>query len=162
MKHLAIVAACVALISSCALAQVTSLPSQDALAKAEVGGKYQVLLDKISVPDDLAIYGEFNDWGFWPGTSWAGYTGLPQGYWVYVYPCWYIWERSTQPAPPFIDRRPLTFDPPLEYPPVIFVPPPVPDAELKALRDEIAALKSELAALRQELELLEQQLARKK
>jgi hypothetical protein len=151
MKHFAIGALCVALVSAGSLAQVTALPSQDAVAKAEVGGKYQGLLDKIPVPDDLALYGEFNDWGFWPGTSWAGYTGLPQGYWVYVYPCWYIWERSTQPEPPRI-----------EHPPVIFVPPPAADAELEALRAEIATLKTELAALRQELELLKRQLARKK
>jgi hypothetical protein len=160
MRHFAAFAFCVALVSTPSLAQVpTSLPSPEALAKAEVRGKYQGLLDKIPVPDDVASYGEFNDWGYWTGTSWAGFTGLPQGYWVYVYPCWYIWARTTAP----IEPAPPVIWPPVihEHPPVIFVP-PLPDPEVKALRDEIATLKAELAALREELELLKQQLARKK
>jgi hypothetical protein len=88
--------------SHLAIAQV-QLPGDEALVKAQVEGKYRMLLKQIAVPEDAATYGEFNDFGSWFGTSWAGYADLPQGYWVYVYPCWYIWgELSATP----IQKRP--------------------------------------------------------
>jgi hypothetical protein len=59
--------------------------------EASVGGKYCDLLRTIAVPADRDGYGAFNDWGYWAGAEWAGYTDLPPGYWVYVYPNWYIW-----------------------------------------------------------------------
>ena len=31
------------------------------------------------------------DFGNWTGTSYLGHENLPQGYWVYVAPNWYIW-----------------------------------------------------------------------
>ncbi len=69
-------------------------------AKASVNGKYTKLLKKISVPGDRAAYTDFNDWGYWTGNSWAGYANLPAGYWVYVYPHWYIWgQRNDVQAP---------------------------------------------------------------
>ena len=30
---------------------------------------------------------------WWPGGTWAGVSGIPPGYWVYIAPTWYIWER---------------------------------------------------------------------
>jgi HEAT repeat protein len=60
-------------------------------SKAHVNGKYAKLLRRISVPQDKASYNEFNDYGHYPATDYAGYTGIPEGYWVYVYPNWYIW-----------------------------------------------------------------------
>jgi hypothetical protein len=58
------------------------------------------------VPQDKATYGNFSDYGS-PGrtthptvvayTSWAGYNNLPPGYWVYVYPHWYIWRDCVKP-----------------------------------------------------------------
>jgi len=59
--------------------------------RASVNGKYTNLLTTIYVPDDRGSYGDFDDWGYYSGTSYAGYTNLPAGYWVYVYPNWYIW-----------------------------------------------------------------------
>lgn len=59
--------------------------------KASVEGKYQKLLKRIKVPQDKANYQEFTDYGLYEGTSWAGFDNLPKGYWVYVYPHWYIW-----------------------------------------------------------------------
>jgi hypothetical protein len=64
------------------------------LAKARVGGKYAKLLKRIKVPADKATYRDFTDFGFYQATDWAGYTNLPAGYWVYVYPYWYIWGEA--------------------------------------------------------------------
>jgi hypothetical protein len=71
-------------------------PEAEALAKAEVNGKYRNLLTKVAAPDDRASYKEFNDYGWYSGTSYKGRRDLPKGYWVYVYPYWYIWGESTQ------------------------------------------------------------------
>jgi hypothetical protein len=60
-------------------------------AKAHVMGKYGKLLRRLKVPQDKANYTDFNDYGHYPATDYAGYTGIPEGYWVYVYPNWYIW-----------------------------------------------------------------------
>jgi hypothetical protein len=66
------------------------------LDKAAVKGKYSKLLAVIRVPEDKADYGEFNDYGPYEGTEWAGYQGLPKGNWVYVYPHWCIWEKMAK------------------------------------------------------------------
>lgn len=58
---------------------------------ASVNGKYYNLLRTIYVPSDQNSYGNFYEWGYWSGSSWKGHTNLPPGYWVYVYPNWYIW-----------------------------------------------------------------------
>jgi HEAT repeats len=63
-------------------------------AKAHVDGKYQKLLRRIRVPRDKQSYSDFSDYGHYDGSEWAGYTNLPPGYWVYVYPHWYIWEEQ--------------------------------------------------------------------
>jgi hypothetical protein len=65
-------------------------------AKAHVDGKYQKLLRRIRVPRDKQSYSEFSDYGHYDGSEWAGYNNLPPGYWVYVYPHWYIWEEQKQ------------------------------------------------------------------
>lgn len=70
---------------------------QDAAIVASVNGKYARLLRVIEVPADRNQYGEFNDHGHWQGNAWAGYTNLPPGYWVYVYPDWYIWGDQQDP-----------------------------------------------------------------
>lgn len=62
-----------------------------------VHGKYRRLLSKINVPQDKASYGLFSDFGMCACPSWAGYTNLPTGYWVYVYPHWYIWGDCVKP-----------------------------------------------------------------
>jgi HEAT repeat protein len=74
-------------------------PATDALtrvipAKAHVDGKYQKLLRRIRVPRDKQNYSDFSDYGHYEGNEWAGYTDLPPGYWVYVYPHWYIWAEQ--------------------------------------------------------------------
>lgn len=62
------------------------------MARASVNGKYYNLLRTIYVPSDQNSYGNFYDWGHYTGSSWKGHTNLPPGYWVYVYPNWYIWR----------------------------------------------------------------------
>jgi hypothetical protein len=61
-------------------------------ARARVGGKYRRLLCRIHVPQDVQQFQRFHDWGHWAGTEWQGHKNLPAGYWVYVYPDWYIWQ----------------------------------------------------------------------
>ncbi len=61
--------------------------------RASVDGKYRDLLKTLSVPRDRYEYGEFFEFGYSDDSNYAGYTGLPRGYWVYVYPNWYIWKN---------------------------------------------------------------------
>jgi hypothetical protein len=72
-----------------------ALPLQEALRKARVGGKYEMLLRQIKVPHDFDSYGEFRDLGH-PVKEIAGTRDLLQAHWVYVYPYWYAWRDLTQ------------------------------------------------------------------
>jgi hypothetical protein len=69
-------------------------PEVQALNKATADGKYTNLLAVIHVPADKDSYGEFKDYGSSSVTARGGYQGLPKGYWVYVAPHWYIWEKE--------------------------------------------------------------------
>lgn len=64
----------------------------DALKKASVNGKYQMLLRQFKVADDKDNYGDFSDYGIFQGTSYKGFDDLPKGHWVWVEPYWYIWR----------------------------------------------------------------------
>ncbi len=75
-----------------------ALPPEKALHKARVNGKYAMLLRQIKVPADAAQYADFRDLGPRNVVNYAGFTGLPGGHWVYVYPYWYIW-RDLAAAP---------------------------------------------------------------
>ena len=66
------------------------------IVKAMVSGKYSSLLRRFSVPNDKQSYGEFHDYGQYPATSYAGFNDLPAGYWVYVFPHWYIWGKMKE------------------------------------------------------------------
>lgn len=61
--------------------------------QASVNGKYMYLLHIIEAPEDKLEYGSFCDWGYWYGDEYAHHTNLTPGFWVYVYPNWYIWEK---------------------------------------------------------------------
>lgn len=76
------------------------LPSDVARERAACRGRYSDLLDKLEVRGDVAHYGRFHEYGRWTGSSYAGRTGLPTGYWVYVAPDWYIWRRRNDEVPP--------------------------------------------------------------
>ena len=68
---------------------------QSGVEKASVNGKYNDLLNVIDVPDDRSKYGEFYELGYKKWTKYRGYQDLGKGYWVYVYPSWYIWKTKT-------------------------------------------------------------------
>ncbi len=55
--------------------------------------RYLGLARRINVPQDRGRYGKCREWGYWSGRSYAGYSGLPSGYWIYAYPNWYIYNR---------------------------------------------------------------------
>jgi beta-lactamase regulating signal transducer with metallopeptidase domain len=74
------------------------LPLEEALKKASVNGKYQMLLAQIKVDSDAAKYKDFHDLGAKSDKSYAGHDNLPKGHWVYVYPYWYIWRDQTAVA----------------------------------------------------------------
>ena len=74
-------------------------PAEEAaLKKAAVNGKYSILLKKIEVKADRATYTDFRDFGEWNGTTYQNHDNLPAGYWVYVYPNWYIWGEKDAAA----------------------------------------------------------------
>jgi RNA polymerase sigma factor (sigma-70 family) len=74
----------------------TQGPAHGDLKKASVGGKYRRLLKTIKVPEDRTRYTDFSDYGYCDASAWAGYDDLPPGYWVYVYPHWYIWGEAAK------------------------------------------------------------------
>ncbi len=77
-----------------------ALPLQESLEKARVDGRYAMLLRQVKVEKDFEKYGAFRDVGPRTVTDYAGLTGLPAGYWVYVYPYWYIWrDLAEKPRP---------------------------------------------------------------
>lgn len=69
-----------------------------AVERAAVGGKYTGLLKVVPAENDHLVHGEFRDWGRWSGTTYAGQSELPPAHWVYVYPNWYLWNETIQPA----------------------------------------------------------------
>lgn len=63
-------------------------------------GRYQHLLKKIKVKRDaqdicnqlLYMENGYHDHGFFPAQdSYYNHKKIPAGFWVYVYPYWYIW-----------------------------------------------------------------------
>jgi hypothetical protein len=67
--------------------------------RASMDGKYEALIATFTVPEDAARWGSYHDYGWWPGGTWAGVSGIPPGYWVYIEPTWYIWQRLAPRAP---------------------------------------------------------------
>ena len=60
---------------------------------AAADGRYDDLVQVLACAADYEGYGEFNDYGYWAGGSWCGDDGA-EGYWVYMYPNWYIWANQ--------------------------------------------------------------------
>ena len=73
-------------------------------AAASTANRYDTLLRTIDAPDDRASYGDFCNYGYWTGTSYAGHDDLPPGYWVYVAPKWYIFKQPGSAAVPTRSR----------------------------------------------------------
>ncbi len=68
--------------------------AKDIVDKGTANGKYSDLFYVLKVPEDKSGYGEFNDYGWWGGGSWAGVKDNPAGYWVYVYPYWLVFKNK--------------------------------------------------------------------
>lgn len=68
-------------------------PNDAELRKASVGGKYKNLLKKFEAKVDRGLYTEFRDYGYSSTDRYANQNDLPPGYWVYVFPNWYIWDE---------------------------------------------------------------------
>lgn len=80
--------------------QAAPLPLDQALVRARAGGKYAMLLRQIRVEVDREKVSDFSDRGLSDDTTLAGYTDLPKGYRVYVYPYWYIWRDRVEALGP--------------------------------------------------------------
>jgi hypothetical protein len=64
------------------------------IMKASVDGKYRHLTRVLLVPNDQSSCNRFSDFGFWNGTAYADVTDLKPGFWVYVYPRWFVWSNG--------------------------------------------------------------------
>lgn len=69
---------------------------QAILDKAMVNGKYSDLVLIFKAHEDKQCYGDFNDYGYWQGGSWRGVNNIPEGYWVWIYPCWFIFKTKNK------------------------------------------------------------------
>jgi hypothetical protein len=67
---------------------------KDFSSKASVNGKYSDPFYVLKVPEDKKSYGDFYDWGYWGGGSWAGVKDNPAGYWVFVEPYWIVFRSK--------------------------------------------------------------------
>jgi sRNA-binding regulator protein Hfq len=67
--------------------------------EASAGGRYTGLLRVVPAPGDEATHGKFREAGYSHTPSWAGQDNLPAGYWVYVAPNWYIWQKQSVSKP---------------------------------------------------------------
>jgi hypothetical protein len=76
-------------------APIPTLKDSERLEKARVQGFYRMLLRQIKVVKDRETYGNYKNLGYRARPVYAGYKDLPTGWWVYVYPYWYIWEDTT-------------------------------------------------------------------
>jgi hypothetical protein len=64
----------------------------DLARQAAVAGKYRHLLHVLYVPSDRSLFANYQDFGYWNGTAYGGRADLRPGYWVYVYPRWFVWR----------------------------------------------------------------------
>jgi hypothetical protein len=85
-------------------AEAVSSPASDQNPPSVLRSKYGALLKKIEVPQDLQGYGEVRVYGWWGGSTYMGYQDLPPGYWVYLYPDWYIFEGPPGMPCPYLSK----------------------------------------------------------
>lgn len=83
------------LIGGRAAAGPASSNLEQSFKKAQVDGKYAMLLRQFKAEKDAETYHDFKDYGFSNTPEYAGQKDLPAGYWVYVAPYWYIWRDLT-------------------------------------------------------------------
>lgn len=81
---------------SAGVAPQRPLPEHEALKQARMNGKYAMLLRQIQAPKDAEKFKDVHDFGYRNLREYAGHADLPAGYWVYVFPYWYIWRDLTE------------------------------------------------------------------
>jgi hypothetical protein len=64
---------------------------------ASANGKYDNLIHRVPAPEDLNQFGKFREFGFSKAKNYAGHNDIPPGYWVYVFPHWYVWGKQGPP-----------------------------------------------------------------
>src|SRR4051794_1865144 len=69
--------------------------AEEMFKKAQVNGKYRMLLHKIKVDKDRETYPQLEDLGYRKRPEYAGHKDLSAGWWVYSAPYWYIWRDRT-------------------------------------------------------------------
>lgn len=74
--------------------RAAGIPMPATASPASPRSCYRTLLKTIEVPDDRKGYGDFCDFGYWSGGTYAGHNDLPAGYWVYLAPNWYIYQQD--------------------------------------------------------------------
>jgi hypothetical protein len=73
---------------------------EELLQKSQCNGKYRMLLRQIKVEKDRDRFDDYEELGYREKADYAGYSELPKGWWVYVYPYWYIWrDLAAKPKP---------------------------------------------------------------
>jgi hypothetical protein len=87
-------------------APATPAKPEELFKKAQVNGKYRMLLRQIKVEKDVDTYQDFKDLGFKDRREYAGHNNLPAGHWVYAAPYWYIWRDLTSVQRPKRDWGP--------------------------------------------------------
>lgn len=75
-------------------ARVDLKPLWEPPQAANVSGKYFDLLATMKAPTDRYKNGDLKEFGYQNIENYLGYSQLPDGYWVYVYPDYYIWGES--------------------------------------------------------------------
>lgn len=70
-----------------------ALDPDAALRKAQSGG-YTGVERTLLARYDYLRYGEYHDYGYSKESVYAGVKDIPPGYWVYVYPHWYVFKTG--------------------------------------------------------------------
>jgi len=85
------------IIGTIAYGKSEDIKDGELMKYASAGGAYKRLIHLLKVPEDSSYYGEYYVYGYWDGESYGGYHKLSPGYWVYLYPNWYVWAEMNQP-----------------------------------------------------------------
>ena len=68
--------------------------SNDQLERAVCNYKYRTLRYTIFAPQERVSHGDFLEFGYRKRSEYLGQTKIPEGYWIWVYPHWFIFEED--------------------------------------------------------------------
>ncbi|WP_160148373.1 serine/threonine-protein kinase [[Leptolyngbya] sp. PCC 7376] len=72
------------------------IPEPIVVDETSAYGRYTDLIQVITCDTALEEYGSYNDWGYWEADGTVCGADAQSGYWVYVYPDWYVWETEVE------------------------------------------------------------------